>query len=377
MHNQPNSAPGHFIWQPLLGWCVIPAAMLLVVFALSWARSGSRLAAVAQDHPAASSATTEGSDDATLQRFWDAVVNLRNCCAVEGKSGWDAFLTPQAREKLDELNRLVWEEQSDLGWSYFFARSLFEIGRPTSEAPLVGFYHPWSDAWLITEWQVKPEPKIRHMELLCGEWVRRRGESPMDLKPDWLRRDGFRAEQLARAVADNIAVFEQLAGDGLPWREALRLDERREILNEINTPAVAVQLLSAYMRAMELATGEKAFDAENPMPPVLGQLVRSCDKFLTAGSEGRAAFFVELASGTSPAAAELIRQMPPDAFEQLAPVFWLADDAWAQAYLTPDQNPDFCLAATFKRVDGRLQWTRLDLVHFPSAAAAVRKGGVQ
>ncbi|MDZ7616110.1 MAG: hypothetical protein U1E05_03850, partial [Patescibacteria group bacterium] len=137
MYNQPTSVQGYFSRQRLLGWRVVPVAVLLVVFALPWARSGSRLAAVAQDQPAASPATTEGSDDATLQRFWDAVVNLRNCCAVEGESGWDAFLTPQAREKLDELNRLVWEEQSDLGWSYFFARSLFEIGRPTSEAPLV------------------------------------------------------------------------------------------------------------------------------------------------------------------------------------------------------------------------------------------------
>ncbi len=358
-------------------WYVVAVTVLIAVTAFL-THDGSWRLARAQQQPAAPPATSRAMvDDAALDRFWDAVVNLRNGCAVNGELAWDAFLTPQAREKLDQLNRLVWEDQSDLGWSYFFARSLFEIGRSTSEAPLVGFYHPWSDVWLITEWQVKPEPKIKRVELLCGEWVRRRGESPMDLTPDWLRRDGFRAEQLARAVADNMETFEQLACDRKPWREALRLDERQEVLNEINTPAVAVQLLGAYMRSMELAMGEKAFDDENPMPPVLGQIVRSCDRFLTAGSEGNAAFFVELASCTSQASAELIRQMPPDAFEQLAPVFWLADDAWAQAYLTPDQNPDFCLAITFKRVDGRLQWTRLDLVHFPTIADAIRKGGVR
>lgn len=362
----------------VFGGCLVTVTVLIATLAFLAMHDGTRSAARAQQQPAAPSATSRAMvDDAALDHFWYAVVNLRNGCAVNGESAWDAFLTPQTREKLDQLNRLVWEDQSDLGWSYFFARSLFEIGRSTSDAPLVGFYHPWSDVWLITEWQVKPEPKIKGMELLCGEWVRRRGESPMDLTPDWLRRDGFRAEQLARAVAANIEVFEQLASDQRPGREALRLDERQEVLNEINTPAVAVQLLGAYMRAMELTMGEKAFDAENPMPPVLGQIVRSCDRFLTAGREGNAAFFVELASCTSQASAELIRQMPPDAFEQLAPVFWLADDAWAQAYLTPDQNPDFCLAITFKRVDGRLQWTRLDLVHFPTIADAIRKGGVR
>ncbi len=360
------------------GWCFVAVTGLIAVLAFLWIQSGDWPTAEAREQPAASpEASHVNVDDAALDRFWYAVVNLRNGCAVEGQSGWDAFLAPQAREKLDELSQLVWEEQSDLGWSYFFARSLFEIGRSTSDAPLVGFYHPWSDVWLITEWQMKPEPKIRDMEMLCGEWVRRRGESPMDIKPDWLRRDGFRAEQLARAVATNIETFGQLACDGRSWREALRLDARREVLNEINHPAVAVSLLGASMRSVELAMGEKAFDAENPMPPVLGQLTRSCDRFLTAGSEGNAAFFVELAAGTNPATAELIRRMPPEAYAQLAPVFWLADDAWAQAYLTPDQNPDFCLALTYKRVEGRLQLARLDLIHFPSVAATVRKGGGQ
>jgi hypothetical protein len=352
-------------------WYFVAVTVLIAVLAVLRIRSGDQSVAEAREPPAASPATTEGDvDDASLQGLWYAVVNLRNECAVNGESGWDAFLAPQACEKLDELNRLVWEEQSDLGWSYFFARSLFEIGRPTSDAPLVGFYHPWSDAWLITEWQVKPEPKIKSMELLCGEWVRRRGESPMDLRPDWLRRDGFRAEQLARAVVDNMQAFERLALEELPWREALRLDEQQEVLDEINTPAVSVQLLSAYLRAMELTLGEKAFDDERPMPPVLGQLVRSCDRFLTAGSEGNGAFFVELAASTSPAAAELIGSMPPEAYEQFAPAFWLADDDWAQAYLVPDQNPDSCLVLTYNRVEDRLQLTRLDLVHYPSIAAA-------
>jgi len=370
MHNQPNLAQGYFSRQRLLGWCVVPVAVLLATLVLFWGRSDSRPAAVAQDQPAATSLVTEGSDDATLQRFWYAIVDLRNRCAVEGQAGWDAFLTAQARAKLDELNRLVWEEQADLGWSYFFARSLFEIGRPTSEAPLVGFYHPWSDVWLVTEWQVKPEPKVTAVELFCGEWIRRRGESPMDLRPDWLRRDGFRAEQLARAVVDNMQAFEHLAYGELPWRAALRLDEQQEVLDEINTPAVAVQLLGAYMRSMELMMGKKAFDDECPMPPLLGQLMQSCDRFLAAGSEGRAEFFVELAAGTSPAAAELIGSMPPEAYEQLAPAFWLADDDWAQAYLVPDQNPDSCLVLTYKRVADRLQLMRLDWVHFPSIVAA-------
>lgn len=362
------------IWKHRWGWCLVAVAGLVAGLVALGVRDDNRRVVKAQDQPPASPKTTEGRvDNAALDRFWYAVVDLRNRCAMDGQSGWDAFLTPHARRRLGELDREIWGEESDLGWSYFFARSLFEIGRPTSDAPLAGFYHPWSDVWLVTEWQVEPEPKVTAVELLCGEWVRRRGESPMDFRPDWLRRDGFRAEQLARAVVDNMQTFERLALEERPLREALRLDEQREVLDEINIPAVSVQLLGAYMRSMELALGEKAFDDERPMPPVLGQLMQSCDRFLTAGSEGNAAFFVELAADTSPSAAELIGGIAPDAYKQFTPAFWLADDAWAQAYLVPDQNSDFCLALTYKRVENRLQLTRLDLVHFPSVAAAARE----
>lgn len=373
MHIQPIPVQGSLL-RRASGRCFVAVVSVIAVSAFLWKQVGGRPAAVAQGQPPAASQAAEGRvGDAALDRFWYAVVNLRNECAINGQSGWDAFLSPQARRRLGELDREIWGEESDLGWSYFFARSLFEIGRPTSEAPLVGFYHPWSDVWLVTEWQVEPEPKVIAVELLCGEWVRRRGESPMDLRPDWLRREGFRTEQLAQAVVGNMQAFEQLAFEERPWREALRLDEQQEVLDEINRPAVAVQLLTAYMRAMELTLREKAFDDERPMPTVLGQLMRSCDRFLMAGSEGRALFFVELATGTSPAAAKLIGSMPPDAYAQFAPAFWLADDDWAQAYLVPDQNPDFCLALTYQRVENRLQLTRLDLVHFPSVAAAARE----
>jgi len=315
------------------------------------------------------------SDGRTLQRLWQSVLGLRNQCAVEGQAGWKPFVTPAAANKLEQINRQIWADEADRVWSNFFGRALFDIGRPASPAPLVGFYHPWADAWLLLEWQLKPEPKITDIELVSGEWVRRRGEPPFDLRPDWLRRDGFRVEQLARAVVDNLKLLPQLAYGKQPWREALQLERCRQQLDTIHTPAIAVNLTGAMLRAEELALGAAAFDKDHPPPVVLEQLLESCRRFIASGREGHAGFFIELAASTSPATAAALRKLPAESFSQLAPVYWLADEQWAEALLVPDHNPDFCLALTYRRLERRLQLTRIDLVHFPSVATALRKQG--
>lgn len=224
-------------------------------------------------------------DDATAQQLWRRVVELRNRCAVDGAEAWDAFVTGEARARLDEINHQVWDDDPDLAWSNFFARSLFEIARPNSPAPLVG----------------------------C-----------------------------------------------------------RQVLNQVNAPAVSVQLLEASLCAMELDLGRSAFDDPRTVPPVLERLIDSCHRFLTAGSEGNAAFFIHLAHATSPAAASLLSQMPPEAYTQLVAAYWVADEQWAQAYWVPDHNPDYCIALTYQQIASRLQLIRTDAMHFPSIAAVVR-----
>lgn len=361
--------------------CATMAVGIGVVFWLFGSGRDSPREVRAQDSTAAAEMATapaatppaDAESDAVLQRLWYAIVDLRNQCAVEGAGGWDRFLAPEARGQLDAISRQVWQDDADLGWSYFFGRSLFEIARPTSPNPLVGFYHPWSDVWMLLEWQTQPEVKVTSVEFVCGEWLRRRGEPPLDPRADWLRRDGFRVEQLARAAIDNLDEFNRLAYGKPAWREALRLEEHKQLIEAVILPAAAVRLLGACLRADELALGTDAFEESQGPPPVLVRLIESCRRFLAAGRDGKAGFFIDLAAGTSPAAAELLQEMPADAFAQLVAVYWLADDQWAQAYLVPDHNPDFCLALTYKQADGRLQLARIDLVHFPSVAAVMAK----
>jgi hypothetical protein len=369
-----NSAPKPWLRRPALLVCIsLTTVSLLAVLIVSPLRGQAPREASSQTSTA--SPARDVGEGRLLQRLWQDVLGLRNRCAVEGMSGWNAFVTPAAANKLEQINRQLWAEEADRIWSYFFARALFDIGRPASPAPLVGFYHPWADAWLLLEWQLKPEPRITDIELVSGEWVRRRGEPPFDLRPEWLRRDGFRVEQLARAVVDNLKLLPQLAYGKQPWREALQLERYRQQLDAIHTPAIAVNLTGAMLRAEELALGAAAFDKDHPPPAVLEQLLESCRRFIASGREGNAGFFIELAESTSPATAAAVRKLSAESYRQLAPVYWLADEQWAEALLVPDHNPDFCLALTYRRLERRLQLTRIDLVHFPSVAAALRKQG--
>ena len=321
----------------------------------------------------------DDSEEAALRRLWFGIVDFRNACVNDGVNGWKQFADPLVLQHVDEINQRVWQEDADVGWSYFFSLALFDIGRPTTDNPVVGFYHPWSDVWLFTEWQVRPTATIVGIEVLCGEYVRQRGalafDARTDFRVDWLRREGFRVEQMSRAVVDNLREFQQVAYAKASWREALQLNDRTFDSQEFNDWVVSLRLSQAWLRAGETALGSEVFDDDNPMPPVLGQLISSYGEFLDAGKAGNIGLFIDRAGDTHPATAETIRQLPRDAFDRFNPVYWLADEKSAQVYLVPDRNPDFCLALTYAHTTAGLRLDRVDLVHFPSMAKVLLKNG--
>lgn len=299
--------------------------------------------------------------------FWAVLLEFRGRSVRQGNDGWKRFSRPDATKRLEALDRVLWEEgQSGEGWSFFFSLALFDIAFPTANNPLVGFYHPWSDVWLLTQWQTAPNPQIVDVELVVGEWLRQRGKPPLDLRPDWLRREGFRTEQLARAVVENIGGFDALMREGKPWWQSLQLAERAELVRELNYPAAAIQLRLALLRAAQLAIGGKE-------PPVLQPLVDATREFVRAGREGQVAGLLKSASATTPDSAGLLEALPPPVYGLTTPVYWAADERHAAVFLAGDTNPDFCLALAYDRVGAGVRLQRVDVLHFPSLFEANRK----
>lgn len=317
----------------------------------------------------------DDSETASLRRLWYGIVDFRNACVDDGDGGWKQFADETVLQHVGEINRRIWKSDSPAGWSYFFSLAMFDLGNPSSETPIVAFYHPWADVWLFTEWELRPVAKIVGIEILCGEYVRRRGQLPLDLQVDWLKRDGFRVEQLSRAVVDNLNDFQKIAYAKPSWRDALLLNDRTFEAQEFNDWTVTVQLSQAWLRAGEIALGSPAFPSRNLMPPVLERLITSYKQFLDAGSVGDLSPWIDQARGTHPSTAETIGRLPRNVFDRFNPTYWLADERYAQVYLALDRNPDYCLALTYSRETDELRLERIDFVHFPMAARVMQKKG--
>ncbi|MDY0169296.1 MAG: hypothetical protein RBS80_22320 [Thermoguttaceae bacterium] len=306
-----------------------------------------------------------------LRRLWTAVLEFRGRCVKQGTEGWQAFASPAVQNRLKLLDEQLWiEADSDTGWSYFFSGALFNMGHPSAKTPIVGFYHPWSDVWILTQWHIEPEPKITDVEVLLGDWFRQRGQPPFDVCPDWLCRKGFWSEQLLRATVENVREFDRLMYGKETWWKALKLADQKTLLDEANYPIAALRLRTALLRSDELTVGDKE-------EPVLEQLVAAGKGFLRSGLAGELEPVLRGASLTNSGTVEVLRAMPAATFASMAPAYWLADKRHAAAFLVPEMNPDFCLVLTFSRQPDSLKLERVDMLHFPTAYELVETKAVQ
>ncbi len=307
---------------------------------------------------------------ADLKLLWTSVIEFRNACTMQGSSAFRDYASATLAPRIDKLGQQAWGKQVDLGWSYFFSRALFSLGRPTAQKPVVGFYHPWSDVWILTEWQVAGgKARIIDLELMTGEWLRRRGEPPFDLRPEWLRRDGNRIEQLVRATTDNMRDFEAATTVATPWKQTLKLADRDAELTDLDHAAAAMQLIDSLARVFEL-------DSPQPKEPVVKAMQQQIAEFRTRGANGQIGELLARANLTEPDMAGIIRGIRPVDFPEFQPQYWMADKTQALVFLVPDKNPDFFLALTFSREADDLRLTRMDLFHFPTMFEVLKVGQV-
>ena len=301
-----------------------------------------------------------------LKSLWLGILSFRNMCAMEGQKGWQQFAAASVATEMNELSDEIWEQLAPIGWSFFFSRSVFCLGKPTGPNPVVGFFHPWSDVWVITQWDVAEKPRIIKAELLTGEWVRRRGQPPFNLEPDWLRREGNPVEQLVRATVENVDFFESIANHETPWEQSLQLVDRDAELAQLDRSAAAMQLIDSWSHALALEIG----DAENDK---VGRLRKEGRRFLMLGSKGEIKTLTAEAAQTHPRVASELAAFPKDVFVHLRPQYWLADANHAILFFVPDKNPDLFLSLSYEERAEGLQLRRIDLLHFSLVAQLQRQ----
>lgn len=100
-------------------------------------------------------------------------------------------------------------------WSLFFKHTQAYLGNGLSDTPVLGFYDPFVDYWLLTYWQEGDKGYyLAATELYAGSHMRasNRGPSPsLDQSPDWLRAAGAANDANPITLRDSLQELTALS----------------------------------------------------------------------------------------------------------------------------------------------------------------------
>ncbi|WP_281685560.1 hypothetical protein [Thalassobaculum salexigens] len=198
-------------------------------------------------------------------------------------------------------------------WSVFFRTSQIFIGVGAEQRPMIGFYSPLLDFWLLSEWVAGDErPRLHGTTLLPGDAGfdgRRTGDEKREDRPTWLKLGRVIAwpdalqTQTARAVTPFLTTYSPAGPHalGLPSEaEGVRADFRNR--------AAGFVLGLSDLRADE-------------------QVLSLYSSTLTALKDGDRAILGEIAVGTeTDAQVSGLLDLPQDVRENMAPALAVVSD---------------------------------------------------
>lgn len=271
------------------------------------------------------------------------------------------FATEDAIAKFREFNKHIWVETSPkMGWSYFMSSSVHAVGGAGRQQPLVAFYNPWSDVFLITEWQIdQAVPRLVDAEMLMGDWLREGNQlSPV---PHWLRTDIFKPAALGASVAQSIQLFEQRfqsTGTASSWRKRLPVLENTQLLTELNYPAVALMLLGNLQNINEFRTLKKE---TNPrMAACRGLAI----EVVRSGARGQLKETRKTADETLASTWSVLESLNRQWFEELEAVAVINGKDGCLVFLSPVFDTSGSLSLLFKGSKATLRLKRIDVIDY-------------
>ncbi|MCK5642508.1 MAG: hypothetical protein KAJ19_17000, partial [Gammaproteobacteria bacterium] len=170
------------------------------------------------------------------------------------------FSEDKVIKQFKTLNKEIWvDTPPELGWSLFMSASVHVAGGVEGRTPIVGFYYPYGDVFLMTEWNMNEEiPKITDVEVVMGDFIRTETKE-LTAIPHWLRTKMFKPFALGDSVAKSIAAFEKLFGTEpvSNWRKKLPVLKKKEVLSEVNYPASALMIFNTLRNIDDFRAANK------------------------------------------------------------------------------------------------------------------------
>lgn len=270
------------------------------------------------------------------------------------------FGTDHVADKFKQLNEAIWTDTPPrVGWSFFMSSSVHALGATDRKQPLVAFYNPWSDVFLITEWRLDEDlPKLVDAELLMGDWLR--GGDELNPIPHWLRTDLFKPDALGASVAESIQQFEkQFRAHGKArWREHLPVLHTTQLLVEVNYPAVALMLL----------TNLQAVHDFRSVSPKVNALKASCRRHaieaVRTAAKGHVASLRASATDTLAPTWTVLKNLDAQWFRTLEAVTVLTGSDGCMVFLSPVFDARASLSLFFKGSKGDLKLQRIDVIDY-------------
>ena len=303
--------------------------------------------------------SAEESNQAHLD-FGAAVEQFRTAVVSDALSAFERVAVSEVSQRVEHWGAVIWDGiPAKVGWSYFFSTSPYTLGSTGGSTPISSFYHPWSDVFLLLEWQVKEGRfQINDVELVNGDWMRGNKEGVQPI-PLWRRGNLFRPEALSLSVAESFAALEdEISFRGKVNLKALLHYRSRPDLVAINESAVRLRLLDALIPVSQWRSPEEA--GTEWLAPVRKRTQETI-ALLEKGDVEKA---IETASETSAETKAAMGAMPVEMVQSLNVVQIRQGSDWFMVFLVPENVPTGFLSLIYRKTEAGEQLRRVDLVNY-------------
>lgn len=287
---------------------------------------------------------------------------FRQSALADIQGALDQFADKGAREKFETFNRRIWNfTDSKIGWSYFMNVSLVTPGNVESKSPVISYYNPWSDVFLLTAWRLEDSgPRIVDAEMLMGDFVRNKGGLPFKPSPAWLRMNTFKPTAVGDATALAVRAFESAFSGKTSgnWRRTIPNLEDSKLVTELNYSGVSLLLATNLTEIDEIRRAQKDED------PRMNAMRAVSVKALDAARSGKIREVLKSADETLPVVQDALAQMPPQNFKSLRAASYLLGKESAVMFLVPTDGAGFFVSFLFKGKPNKLKLARIDLVDY-------------
>lgn len=264
-------------------------------------------------------------------------------------------------KQFEVLNKAIWvQTPPELGWPLFMSAAVHVIGGINGKTPIVGFYYPYADVFLITQWSMKDKiPKIIDVDVVAGDFIRIETED-LKMLPHWLRTKNFKPFALGDSVAKTIVAFENLFGTEsiLNWRKKIPALKNKEVLNEVNYPISALMIFNNLINIDAFRFADKETNSR----------LESCRnltiKTVKSAANQELDKLFEDADKTLSETKKVLKGWNKEWFLTLEVVAALEAQDGCLIFLSPVYDPSGAVTLLFEGRDTKLSLSRIDIVDF-------------